>query len=145
MPALLEAGGPVHGLAPGSGAALRAQFRAGKATLLQHFVASRPTVTAASRLTRALARHVDATIAVLWEEAGLPASAALVAVGGYGRAELFPYSDVDVLVLLPGIGERANAPADEALNSAIERFVTACWDIGLEIGSSVRTLAECQA
>ena len=137
-------------------AALRARFRDGKAALLQHFVASRATATAASRLTRALTRHVDATIAVLWEEAGLPARAALVAVGGYGRGELFPYSDVDVMVLLPSAmtvdtsagtsaDTPADTPADQALQSAVERFVTACWDIGLEIGSSVRTLADCQA
>jgi [protein-PII] uridylyltransferase len=54
-------------------------------------------------------------------------------VGGYGRGELFPYSDVDVLVLLP-------AEPDATLQPAVEAFVTACWDIGLEVGSSVRTV-----
>ena len=64
-----------------------------------------------------------------------------MAVGGYGRGELFPYSDVDVLVLLP-----STALADDAARgAAIERFITACWDIGLEIGSSVRTVDECVA
>ena len=144
MSALLKAGGPAQGRQPGSVASLRAQFRDGKAALLKHFFESRPTATAASRLTRALTRHVDSTIAVLWEESGLPSSAALVAVGGYGRGELFPYSDVDVLLLLPAAGS-ASAPADAALTGAVEHFVTACWDIGLEISSSVRTVAECQA
>ena len=66
----------------------------------------------------------------------MPAGAALVAVGGYGRGELFPYSDVDVLVLLPdGRADATTTPRD----AAIEGFITACWDIGLEIGSSVRT------
>jgi [protein-PII] uridylyltransferase len=73
----------------------------------------------------------------------MPPGAALVAVGGYGRGELFPYSDIDVLVLLPG--EEAAAPMEEALRAGIEGFITACWDIGLEIGSSVRTVAECVA
>jgi len=132
-------------LAPGSVAALRADFRDGKAALLKHFSESRATATAASRLVRGLARHVDGTVAALWAHAGLPPEAALVAVGGYGRGELFPHSDVDVLVLLPTGGDDATADTrpDEALRGAVERFVTACWDIGLEIGSSVRTLPEC--
>ena len=122
----------------GSVAGLRAQFRDGKAALLQHFIESRPTATAATRLTRALTRHVDGLVAALWSDAAMPAQAALVAVGGWGRGELFPHSDVDVLMLLP-------AEPDEAQRAAIERFVTSCWDIGLEIGSSVRTLPECLA
>ena len=127
--------------AVGSVAALRTRFRDGKAALLQQFTAARPTLVAATRLTRALARHVDTTVAALWAAAALPEHApyaALVAVGGYGRGELFPHSDVDVLVLLP-------AAPDEPQRQAIERFVTSCWDIGLEIGSSVRTLPECLA
>ena len=70
----------------------------------------------------------------------MPARAALVAVGGYGRGELFPYSDVDVLVLLP---DDRRAEADAALKARSKRFITACWDIGLEIGSTVRTVDEC--
>ncbi len=123
-------------LPAGSVTALRAQFRDGKAALLRHFAESRATTTAATRLLRALARHVDASVTDLWAQAGLPPQAALLAVGGYGRGELFPHSDVDVLVLLP-------AEPDDAARGAIERFVTSCWDIGLEIGSSVRTVADC--
>lgn len=124
--------------APGSVTALRARFRDGKAALIARFRAARPTTTAARQLLKALARHVDATLADLWAHAGMPAGAALVAVGGYGRGELFPYSDVDVLVLLP-----ADAAGGDALRASVEGFITACWDIGLEIGSSVRTLDEC--
>ncbi len=127
--------------APGSLASLRAQFRDGKAALLAHFAESRPTATAASRLIRALARHVDGTLSRLFAESQMPSGSALVAVGGYGRGELFPHSDVDVLVLLP----HASGEPDEAARGAVERFVTACWDIGLEIGSSVRTVDECRA
>lgn len=122
----------------GGVAALRQRFRDGKAALVERFKAARPTAPAATRLIRGLAKHVDATLADLWLHAAMPPGAALVAVGGYGRAELFPYSDVDVLVLLPGDGA-----ADDALRSAIEGFITACWDIGLEIGSSVRSVQEC--
>jgi len=121
-------------------AAVRTQFRDGKAALLAHFRSARATAPAATRLVKALARHVDATLAALWADAAMPPDVALLAVGGYGRGELFPYSDVDVLVLLPTTA--AGAP-DEATAAAVGRFVTACWDVGLEIGSSVRTIAEC--
>jgi [protein-PII] uridylyltransferase len=128
---------------------LRAQFRQGKAELLAHFAESRPSAPAATRLVRALARLVDSTLLSLWDLAGMPEDAALLAVGGYGRAELFPHSDVDVLVLLPPANARParhGKPADPAaLRSAIEGFITACWDTGLEIGSSVRTVDECIA
>jgi [protein-PII] uridylyltransferase len=123
--------------APGGVAALRARFRDGKAALVVAFQQGRATTLAANRLLKALARHVDATLADLWAHAGLPANAALVAVGGYGRGELFPSSDVDVLLLLP------EGPTSDALRASVEGFITACWDIGLEIGSSVRTVAEC--
>ncbi|MDY0745322.1 [protein-PII] uridylyltransferase [Paucibacter sp. R3-3] len=122
--------------------ARRQHFKTGKQELIDAFRAARPTVTAAATLLRKLARHVDGTLAGLWECAGLPAEASLVAVGGYGRGELFPYSDIDVLVLLP---DGAEAHMDGPLKAGIESFITACWDIGLEIGSSVRTLGECQS
>ena len=61
---------------------------------------------------------------------------ALVAVGGYGRGELHPHSDIDIMIL-----------ADEAVLSAtgqaLERFLLFLWDIGLEVGHSVRTLHDC--
>jgi len=127
----------------------RAQFREGKAALMTHFRESRATAPAATRLVRALARHVDQTLLELWEHAMMPPGAALVAVGGYGRAELYPHSDVDVLVLLPPGDELATArlagSSNDALKSSVEGFITACWDIGLEIGSSVRTVDECIA
>ena len=121
---------------------MRARFREGKQALLERFRTVRPTAPAATRLIRELSRHVDQTLLLLWQHAAMPDGAALLAVGGYGRTELFPHSDVDVLVLLPpshGSGESAT------LKASIEAFITACWDIGLEIGSSVRTVGECIA
>lgn len=71
----------------------------------------------------------------LWPE-GVANEAAIVAVGGYGRGELNPCSDVDVLILLP---ERFSKDA-AAKGESLVRFL---WDIGLEVGSSVRTVSEC--
>jgi [protein-PII] uridylyltransferase len=124
---------------PRSVGELRSRFRQGKAALIDHFREARASSTAASRLVKALTKHVDVTLQDLWDHAMMPPGAALVAVGGYGRGELFPHSDVDVLVLLPPGEEHAN----DALKSSVEGFITACWDIGLEIGSSVRTVADC--
>ncbi|MBV8123143.1 MAG: [protein-PII] uridylyltransferase [Paucibacter sp.] len=121
-------------------AELRQHFRSGKQELLNQFRQAKPTISAASALMRKLARHVDSTLQTLWHLAQLPPEMTLAAVGGYGRGELFPYSDVDVLVLLPD-GMEAHQPG--TIKSGIEAFITACWDVGLEIGSSVRTLSEC--
>ncbi len=119
-------------------ATLRDDFRQGKAALIETFKQARATAVATRTLTKTLTRHVDATLQRLWMLASMPPNAALVAVGGYGRGELFPHSDVDVLLLLP-----QRAPDTDALRATVSGFITACWDIGLEIGSSVRTLDEC--
>ncbi len=135
-------------------ATLRARFREGKAELVEHFRVSRPSATAATRLLRSLSRHVDQSLLELWQHARMPGEAALIAVGGYGRAELFPHSDVDVLLLLPAgrevptevHQERGDeTAAADALRTAIEGFITLCWDIGLEVGSSVRSIDQCVA
>ena len=120
---------------------LRARFREGKKALIDEFRAARPTAAAASRLIRTLCQHVDAALLGLWAHTAMPEGAGLVAVGGYGRGELFPHSDVDVLLLLAA---HPSGTAD-ATKASVEAFITACWDIGLEIGSSVRTVDECVA
>ena len=79
---------------------------------------------------------VDGVLADLCARLALPANCALAAVGGYGRGELFPGSDVDVLLLLSG------DPAPDA-QAALEAWVQACWDVGLEIGHSVRSVETC--
>jgi [protein-PII] uridylyltransferase len=90
----------------------------------------------AMRYLRGHRRAVDATLRELWHGAELPRALALVAVGGYGRGELYPHSDVDVLILLPG-------PLEQADEQAVERFVGQMWDVGLELGHSVRTVNQC--
>ncbi len=79
---------------------------------------------------------VDRTLREMWNAIGLPRSVALLAVGGYGRGELFPHSDVDLLVLLP------DAP-EPGLTPKVEDLIGRLWDVGLEVGHSVRTLAQC--
>ena len=122
-------------------AALRTHFRTEKAALLQSLASSGTSSTRGVRATLgALSKLADTTLKALWQRAGFAKPFALLAVGGYGRDELFPYSDIDVLVLLPD-GESVDG--DEALKTRIEGFIGSCWDTGLEIGSSVRTLAQC--
>jgi [protein-PII] uridylyltransferase len=79
---------------------------------------------------------VDQMLERLWTNAQLPKSAALIAVGGYGRGELYPYSDIDVLIALE------NPPTPE-VETALERLISQFWDIGLAVGHSVRTIDEC--
>ena len=82
------------------------------------------------------ARLIDEQLIRLWNDHGGATGAALIAVGGYGRGELHPCSDVDIMVLLP---DALAADSEEALAA----FVTSLWDIGLEVGHSVRTVAQC--
>lgn len=80
---------------------------------------------------------IDAVLQHVWHTNHITAQqATLVAVGGYGRRELHPASDIDLMVLL---AEPPQAEASERLSA----FITSLWDIGLDIGHSVRTLDEC--
>jgi [protein-PII] uridylyltransferase len=88
------------------------------------------------RLLIKLRQNVDAALTRAWQSFRLPPEVALVAVGGYGRGELFPHSDVDVLILL-------DSTADAILQGKLEELVQLFWDIGLEIGHSIRTVDEC--
>ena len=87
-------------------------------------------------LLRRHAQLIDRIVKAVWGQSRVPKSAALVATGGYGRGELFPCSDIDLLVLLP----REPVGAERA---ELERLIGTFWDIGLEIGHSVRTVEQC--
>ncbi|AOY90915.1 [protein-PII] uridylyltransferase [Cupriavidus sp. USMAA2-4] len=114
------------------GARIRDQLKADKQALFDAFAAGGQVGTLLSQLRRA----VDIALVTAWRELSLPEDAALVAVGGYGRGELFPHSDVDVLLLL-------SREPDADTIERLERFIGLCWDLGLEIGSSVRTVEDC--
>lgn len=81
---------------------------------------------------------IDGVLQAIWQQfcGNHQQAIALLAVGGYGRGELHPASDVDILILLK---EEDDAPFQEAL----QQLVTFLWDIGLDIGSSVRSLTDC--
>nr|WP_246066117.1 [protein-PII] uridylyltransferase [Limnobacter alexandrii] len=95
--------------------------------------------TPASGVEAALKKRcvcVDEALVRLWNAIGMPRQYSLVAVGGYGRGELFPFSDVDVLILI-------DQEPDEVNTEKLETFCGSGWDIGLEIGHSVRTRDQC--
>lgn len=71
-----------------------------------------------------------------WKIRGIPPQLTLIAVGGYGRGQLFPHSDVDILILLA-------TPPDNDLQGKLEALIGMLWDIGLDVGHSVRTLDQC--
>jgi [protein-PII] uridylyltransferase len=86
----------------------------------------------------------DRIVHQLWEraleEAGrshTPSPVSLIAIGGYGRRDLAPHSDLDLLVL------HADGKPDGFVKTAAERLVYALWDLRLEVGYSVRDLATC--
>ncbi|MDE2304784.1 MAG: nucleotidyltransferase domain-containing protein, partial [Gammaproteobacteria bacterium] len=90
-------------------------------------------------LVRDRALLVDVVLRAAWSghTGRFGGELALVAVGGYGRGELHPCSDIDIMVLLP------KSDAAEWQNE-VERFLTFLWDIGLEVGHSVRSIDDCQ-
>ncbi|MGV3655255.1 MAG: nucleotidyltransferase domain-containing protein, partial [Noviherbaspirillum sp.] len=114
------------------GPVLKEQLRAARQQVIADFQADGKP----DRLLTRLRQAVDQALSRAWRELGMPRHAALVAVGGYGRGELFPHSDVDVLILL-------QAPPDAALRERVETLVQLLWDLGMRIGHSLRTVEEC--
>ena len=115
-------------------------YRKDKAALLAQAISKPDTARSVHQLLHRLCVMTDTSIKQIWHDTGFDNQVCLVAVGGYGRGALYPYSDIDVLLLMPsGISAEENP----VLKSQIEKFISACWDNGLEIGSSVRNLEEC--
>ncbi|MEC7860937.1 MAG: nucleotidyltransferase domain-containing protein, partial [Pseudomonadota bacterium] len=82
---------------------------------------------------------IDQVIICLWRKHKLDdfKEITLIAVGGYGRQELLPQSDIDIMILL---GDKIQKEANEHISN----FLTNLWDIGFDLGHSVRTLKECK-
>ncbi len=93
-----------------------------------------------SKLFKQHCKLVDHLLAEIWLQADIAKQCCLIAVGGYGRGELYPHSDIDLLILLP-----EQSAENTLFNSSIESFVGLLWDIGLNVGHSVRSLSECIA
>lgn len=123
---------------------LRLALKAEEAANIAAYEASsgkRRGLDSSAKLLAARSRSVDKALRGLWRAMAMPTRLALVAVGGYGRGELYPYSDVDLLVLMPdGV---CYSPSFTAENEKIEKLVGLFWDIGLEAGHSVRSIEEC--
>jgi [protein-PII] uridylyltransferase len=120
------------GLAPELIGQLKAEHQQGLKTLREAYLNDPEP----RRLLAERSAQIDAVLRQLWTAHGLPESLALVAVGGYGRGELYPASDIDLLLLLPD-------EPDAALCGQLEELVGIFWDIGLEVGHSVRTIDTC--
>ena len=118
----------------------REPYRQEKQALWANIANSAASGRGLKRSLMRLATLADKLLIQLWNQAGFDNGESLIAVGGFGRGELFPSSDLDVLVLLP---DHANPDASEELKTKLENFIGSCWDSGLEIGSSVRTLKDC--
>lgn len=118
----------------------RARIGQQQQALAERFDAGEDVVTLVTDRARAL----DAVLAEHFRDHAWPEvpdgalEPALVAVGGYGRGELHPHSDVDLLVL---VDARCAESAEQA--AAVGAYVTKLWDLGLEIGHSVRTPEQC--
>jgi [protein-PII] uridylyltransferase len=83
------------------------------------------------------ATFIDSLLRHLWRlvELNQQKHLSLVAVGGYGRGQLQPYSDIDLLIL-------SSKTYSKSQQETISRFITLLWDIGLDLGQSVRTIKE---
>ena len=116
-------------------ATFRNALTEGDNRLKQRFLDDEPV----ERLVRDRARLVDALLKTAWSmHVGEHVrDVALIAVGGYGRGELNLCSDIDIMILLP---KSESAP----WQGSLEKFLTFMWDIGLEVGHSVRTIDDCQ-
>ena len=118
----------------------REQHRAAKEAVFALLSASGASTRGIHGLLQKISRVTDVTLRQLWQRGHFAPDVCLIAVGGFGRGELFPHSDIDVLVLLP---DDTDVEADPVLKAAVETFISNCWDCGLHIGSSVRTAAHC--
>lgn len=115
---------------------IKAAYQSGLEEIKSAFLAKPNNKT----LFKSHTKLVDGLLTQLWQYCHLDQSCCLIAVGGYGRAELYPYSDLDLLILLP---ETLSDNPD--VHAKIEQMVGLFWDTGLNVGHSVRTIAECES
>ena len=129
LKAALDAGGDEVAL-------IREALAAAGKRLDEHYLANRRI----GDIVSARAWLIDQVLIAVWERLPWPdgKNISLLAVGGYGRGELLPHSDVDLLILTRGTRHTA-------YRDCIDRFTALLWDIGLDIGQSVRSIRQCKA
>jgi [protein-PII] uridylyltransferase len=113
-------------------AALRESLSIDRLTLEQSFLKH-------GNATRLLSAHsglIDRYLHHVWQQLEMPKNIAMVAVGGYGRGELYPKSDIDLLILL-------YAEPGDVLEHKLQALIRLLWDIGLDVGHSIRTIPQC--
>ena len=115
------------------GYALRNELRAERDALIGAFCAGGAVRT----LLHGLSNSTDRLLRRVIRSRALQDHAAVIAVGGYGRGALFPHSDVDILIL-------HDEQLDAAQSAQIEGLIGQLWDLGLQVGHSVRTVEECR-
>ena len=101
--------------------------------LNQHWAEALADEHSARDFIQEVTARVDSALRSLWDDKLADTPCALVAVGGYGRGEMFVHSDIDIMVLTP----------DHAHDDAVQAFLYTLWDTGLSIGYAVRSLDEC--
>lgn len=118
----------------------RAQLKSANETLKSQFESGTPI----HELVTERATLVDEMLLRIWQQSLFGKSGgtqqkdiALVAVGGYGRGELHPASDIDLLILT------SDTPTTEQYAEKIEQFLLFLWDLGLDVGHSTRSIEDC--
>ena len=118
--------------------ALKYHWQKQQRQLKQMFLSREHSIT---KLIKTLALSIDQNISSAYQHV-IPKKNqhcyTVIAVGGYGRVEIFPHSDIDLLILCA-----ESKPGQAVKHSHIEQFIQACWDIGLPISHSTRTITQC--
>ena len=125
----------ISGLPPSAASELRERYRQDSLLIERDFEADGSGLTSLSSRTR----MVDNLALTLWEQhcAASGRSCALIATGGFGRSQLFPYSDIDLLFLAE------DEPSRDAIKGPVTALCQTMWDCGLRVSPTVRTLVDC--
>lgn len=120
-------------------ATCRDVLNAGHEFIHQQFLEDAPASVMLTLRTELL----DDVLTRLWrKQAKAFEGLSLLAVGGYGRGELHPHSDIDIAILLP---HASSSEADAARDETLSQWITALWDLNIDIGHSVRTVSDCES